>query len=268
MTKLKKTFENRAFELDVLRGIAVLLMVVDHFLFDLWGLLPGFFADYPRALRVFAVWYWTWDVRIVVRYAVIFVFFALTGICSSFSRSNLKRGGKLFAVAMLVTAGTYVVGRIAGDINITIVFGVLHAIALSLLLIGLIELLHPGKWVYLILGLVLIAVGACFSVGNDGTLTYYYSEPFFPLLGKAILGMAQCGSDCFPLPSTMGQICIGMFLGKQFYPQRKSLFGRKYRRDPLAFMGRHSLILYFAHQVLLPVLAAVVLVAMGYTLAF
>lgn len=264
---MKKSFLNRAYELDLLRGISVLLMILDHFMFDLWGLLPSLFADYPRKLMRFAYNYWYWDVRTVVRVAVVFAFLALTGICCTFSRNNLKRGFKLLLVALGLTAATYLAGVVMGESETMIVFGVLHAIAVSLLLIGCLEKLHTNKWIYLALGTVLCAIAVYIEATHDVHLVSYSSDRFYVLFGKAVLGTVQIGSDCFALPYTCGQILIGVFLGKQFYAERKSAFGLQYHREPVAFLGRHSLIVYFAHQVLLPVLASVVLICMGYTLA-
>ena len=80
----------RIYELDLFRGIAVLLMIFDHFMYDLGWLFPVLFSDYPRpgfsaSLRNAALFYWGWDVRLAVRCAVVFVFLALTGVCCSFS---------------------------------------------------------------------------------------------------------------------------------------------------------------------------------------
>lgn len=264
---MKKPFDSRAYELDLLRGIAVLFMILDHFMFDLCGLLPALFTDYPRKLLVFAYNYWYWDVRTAVRIVIVFVFLALTGICCSFSRDNLKRGFKLLLVALGLTAVTFIAGEIIGESETMIVFGVLHAIAVSLLLVGLMEKLHTNKWVYLALGSALCIFAIAIELTHDVHLVSYSADKFHILFGKAVLGTIQIGSDCFALPQTCGQIFLGVFLGKQFYKERKSAFGLKYHREPVAFLGRHSLIVYFAHQVILPVLAAIVLVCLGYTLA-
>ena len=264
---MKKSLSSRAYELDLLRGIAVLFMIFDHFMFDLCGLLPALFSDYPRKLMRLAYDYWYWDVRTVVRVVIVFAFLALTGICCSFSRDNLKRGFKLLLVALGLTAVTFVAGKVVGDSEMMIVFGVLHAIAVSLLLVGLLEKLHTNKWVYLALGTLLCILAIAIELTHDVYLVSYSSDNFFVLLGKAILGTVQIGFDCFALPLTCGQIFVGVFLGKQFYKNRTSAFGLNYRREPIAFLGRHSLLVYFAHQVILPVLAAIVLICMGYTLA-
>ena len=59
---------NRILEIDLLRGIAVLFMILDHIMYDLWGLLPDMFLDYPIKLYNFAAIYWAWDFRIYFRY--------------------------------------------------------------------------------------------------------------------------------------------------------------------------------------------------------
>ena len=139
MRKKAEKLASRITELDLLRGIAVLLMIFDHVMFDTWGLFPTAFRGFPpeegtwREIYSFSRFYWNWDVRINVRIVVVFVFLALTGICCSFSKSNLKRGLRLGGVALLMTGATYAAGTAIGDIDITILFGVLHCIALSLL---------------------------------------------------------------------------------------------------------------------------------------
>lgn len=264
---MKEKLKNRAMELDLIRGFAVVLMMFDHLMYDFWGLLPSVIKDYPLDLRLLGLDYWYWDVRRVVRIGVIFLFFALTGICSSFSRSNLARGSKLFVVAMVLTAATWGASFFTGNPNMTIAFGVLHAIAVSLILVGILEKLHTNKWVYLALGVLLVGFGIWISGYNVGFVAYSNADSVVSLVGKTIVGLAECGSDSFDLPTTAGQIFLGVFLGKQFYGERKSLVFKSYHNNPLTFIGRHSLIVYFAHQVLFPVIAVLVFLCLGYGLA-
>lgn len=117
----KKILENRITEIDFLRGICVFLMIIDHAFYDVFGVLPSVFEDFPykndfsRKLYEFAVGYWSWLPRNVVRFAVLAVFLTLTGICCSFSRSNLKRGLKLAGVALLVSVATAISAKLTGS---------------------------------------------------------------------------------------------------------------------------------------------------------
>ena len=264
--KNKTDLQKRIPELDIARGIAVLLMIFDHAMYDLWGLMPvlfpGFMGSGPAS---FAVRYWNWNVRTSVRVVILFVFMALTGICCSLSKSNLKRGIRLLGVALLLTAATFVIGIVISDPEMTITFGVLHCIALALILIGILDRAVKNKWFYLAAGLVLVGIGI--AVGKPDFVKYS-SENIFLLILKEIVGIVSCGSDCFAFPLYGGQIFIGVFLGKLLYREKKSLIpNAKYRNGPVTFVGRNSLLVYFGHQMLLPVLMALILLCAGMKLS-
>ena len=271
--KKKLALLKRVTELDALRGVAVLLMILDHLAYDFWGLLPMAFRDFPaaegftRELTQAAREYWTWGVRSAFRYVVLFVFLGLTGVCCSFSRSNLKRGAKLTAAAMVLTLGTFIVSKMTGEPDITISFGVLHCISLTLLIIGALEKATGNKWVYLAIGVALTGVGIWLRV-RGAPFVSYASAPFPELLGKAVIGMVEIGSDCFAFPLHGGQIFIGVFLGKVLFKDRVPVYRKPsaYRNNFLTFVGRNSLWVYLLHQFLLPLICGIVLLICGFHL--
>lgn len=269
---MKKSLENRIIELDVFRGVAVLLMIFDHLMYNLWGLMPMLFSDYParggasQKIAYAALKYWRMDLRVDVRYVVLAVFMLLTGICCSLSRSNLRRGLKLMGVALLVTAGTYAVGAVTGNMDITIAFGVLHCIALALIFVGLLDRVKLSKWMYLAIGVAMTAVGAYLFSGAG--FVSYAEAPVVATIARSILGTATCGGDCFPFLLFGGQVFVGVFLGRQFYTERKSIFkNSRYKNDVVTFVGRNSLAVYVLHQIILPVLLGIILLALGFHLA-
>ena len=271
----KEKLSKRITELDVLRGIAVVLMVFDHFMYDIFGVMPGIVGGYTAGgfwanLCTLASQWWNWPVRKYVRQLVLFIFLALTGISCSFSRSNLKRGVKLMIFSLLLTGATVAVDLIGGMGGyMTIVFGILHLIALCLLIISLIEKLTDSKWVYLAVGATLVIVGLCianpmqiheYPVNYDGT----FGE-FLSMFGEAFIGKILLGPDSYSFLYYGGQVFIGVFLGKLLYPERKPLlFKNGYSNNPLTFAGRHTLIVYVAHQVLIPVILGLILLMCGY----
>lgn len=103
--------------MDALRGLAVCLMVLHHFLYDLCEFLGA------------PWWLFTNPVFDVLHYFFAGLFIFLSGISSDFSRSNLKRGAKAMALALGITLVTYFM-------DMTIVFGVLHLLASCMLLFG------------------------------------------------------------------------------------------------------------------------------------
>ena len=264
----KDKLAKRIIELDILRGIAVILMMLDHLMYDFIGILPMVFKDYPFDLYYYAQAYWNWDVRIIVRYFVLFIFLGISGICCSFSKSNLSRGIKLMIFALLLTLATNIIGRFINDPELMITFGVLHCIALSLILIGLLEKVTSNKWIYLAIGLIMVSIGLYLHISPEyGNYQYYGDVPMYQAILEQIVGINKYGGDCFPLLLHGGQIFIGVFLGKLLYANKKSLFkNAKYKNNVLTFIGRNSLIVYFAHQIILPVLAGLVLLILGYSL--
>ncbi len=274
----KEKLKRRITEIDFIRGIAIIIMVFDHAMYDFKSILPSIFYDYPNKtqftidLAQFARKFWYWDVRIYTRFFILFLFLALTGISCSFSKNNLKRGVKLLVVALVITLVTYLFGKFTDDRQNTIVFGILHCISLTLIIISLCDLLLKrvkfAKWIYLALGVVLTTLGAYFTFINPGIKDVYYgSKPFSEILFKSMLGIYECGSDCYSLTFYGGQIFIGVFIGKQFYANRKSLIVKgDYKNNFITFAGRHSLIVYVAHQVVLPVLFSIILICFGFKL--
>ncbi len=261
----------RIIEIDVLRGIAVFLMILDHMMYDLFGLFPFVFEDYPekvewvQKLRDFAVWYWYWDFRVIFRYFVVFAFLGLTGVCCSFSKSNLKRGLKLMGVALLLTLGTFIAGKVVNDPEMTIAFGILHSIALSLILIGLLEKIIPFKWswIYLAIGVVMFTAGSLLE--EIQTFRSYTEGDIFKTVVNSIIGINSCGSDHAPLLLNGGQIFIGVFLGRTLYYNRKSLIkNSSYSNNIVTFIGRNSLWVYFAHQVLIPIIFGIIFLICGF----
>lgn len=261
----------RVMEIDVFRGIAVFLMVFDHLMFDLFGTMPAVMSDFPGSsgfwhkLSSLALDYWTWPVREDVRYVVLFVFLATTGICCTFSRNNLRRSLELWGVSLALTLVTALAGLLMGDMDITITYGVLHCIATALLLIALLERVCKSKWVYLGIGIVLVAIGIPLEV--HATSVLYSSGPLVLVILKQIAGIVNVGGDSFQFPLYGGLVFIGYFLGKLLYQKKTSLFGWRYRNNLLTAVGRHSLLVYIGHQVVFFMLLTLLLLLCGFHLS-
>ena len=267
---VEKTAKNRILEIDILRGIAVLFMILDHLIYDLWGLLPNLFIDFPYKLYNFAIMYWKWDFRLAFRYVIVFIFMGLVGICSTFSKSNVKRGSRLLGIAMLLTICTIIVSNATNNYSNLITFGTLHCIAFSILFVGLLEKFIKNKWYYLILGLIMLALGVYFEIVS--TIEVFYSNITFKesvvIIFKQIIGSVECGGDTMGFLLNGGQVLVGYFIGKLLYEKRESIFGFKYSNNVLTYIGRNSLVVYFLHQILIPIVIGLILISMGYHYAF
>jgi uncharacterized membrane protein len=227
----------RLWEVDLLRGVAVVMMVLFHLVFDL-----SYFG--VCKLDVHSC-FWFFFARLTA-----FLFILLVGVSLTLSRERadlqsrtaglfrrlLWRGIWIFSLGMVVTAATYfLVGQ--GFI----IFGVLHLIGVS------IPLAYPFlrlRRANIIPGLLFILVGWRLE---DLSAPY----PWLLWLGLAPDGFYSL--DYLPLLPWFGVILMGIALGDHLYRGYRrrialpDLSGRALIR-PLAFLGRNSLMIYFLHQ--------------------
>ena len=220
-------------EVDNLRGIAIVMMVVFHFFWDLdfLGILEN--TMYEGGWLVFQ--------RITIS-----LFILLVGISLYISYSKMKdndtmaivkkygrRSLTLFAIALLISLATWLAVP-----DGFVVFGIIHFIALSIL-IALLFL----RFYYLnfLLGVLLLAQGMWLPLEDVNT-------PWLLWLGFTYPGFYSV--DYVPLIPWFGLVLIGLFLGKTFYRKRTPVRQRDLL-PWLSWLGRHSLIIYLIHQPIL-----------------
>lgn len=229
--------------LDLLRGIAILAMVVFHVGWDLY-----YFGFSPVDVTTDPGW-------VVFQKCILSSFLLLVGAglwlghgAAIRWRAFWRRWLMLVVAALLVTAGTL---WLLPDYYVF--FGVLHAIALfSLMALPLLRLPAWGQ----------AAIGAAFVA-----LSFAYSNPAFTDRTLAWIGfwpVSPPTSDVVPIFPWFGVVVLGIAairllaasaFGKRVLALRSSLPIAR----GLAFLGRWSLIIYLAHQ---PVIIGVLWVLM------
>lgn len=232
----------RAFELDMLRGLAVLMMILHHLIFDL---------RYLFELDVFS-FQESWWFDALLRPVFLFVFLTVSGICCTFSRSNSKRGIRMLLAAFLLTVATTLVWQVSG-LELAIFFNVLHLLALGTLIYALMERIITDASSFsgwLVFGAALIIWGG--SVLPQVPQTNSPLLIPFGLLPENFVGMG----DYLPIFPWLGFFLIGAVLGRLLYQSRCSRFTGvhpKFLRSiaPLTWLGRNALIVYILHQPLL-----------------
>jgi len=228
----------RIWELDLIRGICVFAMMLDHTIYDL---------KYVFNVRApFVMMYFDWDIRTAVRIPVVLCFVLICGISCSFSRSNLKRGLKLGAVAAALTLATGLVDIFNGKGHeFLITFGILHMLSASILLYCLLRKFLDYRGT-LAVAFIFIAVGI-----------YYYTGDHNAVEGWGWLGLmvqlrgAFFSADYFPLLPGAGFFLLGSILGPILYKKKSSHFsGIENPRlsRPVLMVGRHALAVYLIHQ--------------------
>ena len=148
MSAKKTMAKDRAWELDFLRGIALIMMLFMHMS---WDVRYEFGADIFSYLE--KDWFWSFVHPIIV---VLFV--SVSGICCTLSRNNVKRGLKLLGASLVLTLVTFLITKFAG-IECLIIFNVLAVLTCGVFLYALISFIEKktkakANAVNLIMGLV------------------------------------------------------------------------------------------------------------------
>ena len=231
--------KQRIWELDAARGLALLGMLIIHFVYDLVDLFGVFTWQEP-------VWY------LFIKNNCGFIFLVISGISATLGSRELRRGVQVFLCGLLctlVTAGMYSLGL--ADRSIVIYFGVLHCLGVCMVLWHWLRRL-PG-WVNGLLGAVLVVLGLI--------LGQLYLDVHWSLIPLGLCPAGFYSSDYFPLLPNLGFFLLGTELGRTLYREKKTRLPRISPQLPpirlLTAMGRHSLLIYLLHQ---PVLAGISMV--------
>jgi uncharacterized membrane protein len=236
-----ETNANRRYDLlDTLRGLTLCSMFAYHAAWDLvhlFGMRWAWF-DGPWAM----VW----------QQSICWSFLLLAGFCWPLGKRPFRRGMMISAAGILVTAAT-----VWFNYEERIIFGVLTLFGfLTLIMICLAPLLEkvPPLW-------GMAGSAAAFILLrdiNNGYLGWgnWHVLAFPPMLyqGSAatFLGFLDPGfysSDYFSLLPWGFLYLLGYFAAQYFLQNGRGLPGWfRYGWRPLSFLGRHSLLLYLAHQ--------------------
>lgn len=229
--------KDRFWEIDFLRGFAIILMIFFHILYDL-----NFFSI--TNFRIYS------GILLYIARLSASIFVVLVGISLSISYSRVENRLKTNDIIMkFIKRGlkTLILGVVISVITWFyiprgfVVFGILHFIGLSIIL-SLIFIRY--RYINIIFGSFFIIVGLYLK-----TLTFNFNI----LIPLGFIPNNFWTIDYFPLFPWFGIILIGISIGNLIYPN----FKRKYEIKDLSknlfvksfcFLGRNSLFIYFLHQ--------------------
>ena len=230
--------KKRIWELDVLRGICILGVLVVHFIYDLVQLYQLVQWEYPPLFSFIKQWGGV-------------LFLLLSGICVTLGSHSVRRGIVVFACGLIISAVTYGMYHFGfADKIIIIYFGVLHCLGTCMLLWPTYK--NTPWWGLLFHGLFLVVLGLYL----DGLLhsrQLVIDSPWLISLGLPPQGFAS--SDYFPLLPNFGFFLLGAVIGRTLYRNKASLLPKVNSNTPLlrflGFCGRQSLLIYLLHQPIL-----------------
>jgi len=230
--------------IDSIRGLSVCLMVGDHFFFDLVE-----FAGAPPAL-------FSNPEFDVLHLIFLSIFLMLSGLSCRLSHSNFKRGLLTLAAAESITLVTYCMDAFWGYRTL-IAFGILHLMACCMLFFA-----AAHKWLDRIpywltpffYALMIFVTWKVFY------MRYVDVEWLFPL---GLISRSFYWSDYYPLFPWMFVFLLGTWLGPRLVEGRFPNGFYTFRFPLLAWVGRHALVIYLAHQPLLFGLTQLIIRAMA-----
>lgn len=211
--------KNRHIELDFLRGVAIIGMIVYHFFYigDFYGV---FSLNFDK-------WYW-----LVLATFVQIAFLGLVGVSLSLSRNRFRKLFLIFACAMAITLVTFLFVP-----NEIVIFGILHQIAFSIFVLRFVS---KKPLVALFIGLFALAIGLLI---NDIRVDH---SVLLNVIGFKSRGFASL--DYFPIFPWISVPAFGIVLGNMFYKNKtaRSNSGSLFV-NAIALCGRNSLFIYMGH---------------------
>lgn len=207
-------------EIDALRAVAIVLMVLFHLVYDLKE-FAGVNIDYQAPL-----WFFIGKTS-----ALLFIF--ISGLSSGFSRSPLRRGLKVLFYGMVITAVTYLFMK-----EEYVRFGILHFLGVTMILSPFIfKLSSRTLW-----GLV----ASCALLGFWFKGLVLETSLFLPF-GLLYGGFSSI--DYYPLFPYLAVTLLGILAYRHFYALRtEPLFPFRLNSELTKWLSRNSLDIYLIHQ--------------------
>lgn len=227
--------------LDEYRGVAIIAMILFHAYYDIAVLLPlpAGSLSHPAVS--------------IASNLIGGSFTLISGICSVFSKSNIRRGFICLFFALMITVVTSVFMP-----SERIIFGVLHMLGLSMVIYGVLQKLLSkipcvlGGVVFICLFIITFKLSSGYLL--LGTYKYYLPQSFYTtayLFPFGFRGPGFFSADYYPLFPWLFLFMAGSYLGNWLSKANLPDFFYRKKSPVLVWMGKHSLLLYIVHQPLL-----------------
>ncbi len=219
--------KDRIHLIDTLRGLAIILMVIQHFAIDLcmFGWLSWEVVDSIPVT--------------ILHYIFGSLFVLISGVCCHFTHSNIKRGIITLSLAFAVSVGTYIV-----DPTCYVRFGILHFFGTAMLVYGV------GRKFFDMLSRRLMTVVYAILFGAGWfVIAKPVQTTFLWMFGFCAPGF--CSSDYWPIIPWIFLFLLGACIGGPIKEHRFPEYFYSCKENILSKVGRHTMIIYIAHQPIL-----------------
>ena len=227
---------DRFSRLDALRGVAIVWMTLFHLCFDLnhFSYLHQDFYSDP---------FWTWQRSAIVS---LFLFTAGLGQAVAVQQGQSwprfwRRWAQVAGSALLVSAGSYVMYP-----QSFIYFGVLHGLAVMLLIVRLTA--RWGRWLWVLGGIAITMKFIAAYAHGICAQADFLNQNWFNWLG--LVSRKPITEDYVPIIPWLGVMWWGMAAGQWTLRHRPQWLARPvgFAGQQVAWLGRWSLSYYLLHQ--------------------
>jgi uncharacterized membrane protein len=215
--------QKRIWEIDLLRAMAIILMVIYHTVYDLNN-FANIDIDYNSPF-----WYWEGKTAALI-------FILLSGISCGLSRRNtFVTGLKVFGLGMIVTVATYF---FLGEYYVR--FGILHFLGVCMMLYPMLKRVDNSML------LAIAVVNAILAMPIDN---FIVDTPLLLPLGIKHSGFVS--ADYYPLSPYLSVFILGILAYKNYYYKKQSIFHKaklNLENKVVSQISKHSLLIYMVHQ--------------------
>lgn len=244
----------RIWELDLLRGIILFVVTIDHiFVFGYYWNIFQFKTPVGEFFQTYIMKaYLESAFRRAVQPLGLWALSFMSGTTCQFSRGSKHRILKYGSLAAGFMLGYFILSFITPDYIVgKLIFNIIAVLAISIIFWYSLDLIKCPTWVRLALGFTLTFIGlAIFQYnyihgGLDASHSnYYVDSPFFALFVYNGHGYEVSPNNFEPLLPHLGFFLLGGVFGRYFYADKTSRLKHKTPPkwlSPLLLLGKHSL---------------------------
>lgn len=252
-------FEKRIHEIDLIRGLLIIIVVFDHLFWCLKNYGEIWFGQNHWVYQVFN-FYWTSTARSIIQPLALGAFCFISGVSTAFSKNNWKRSTIMVIFWAIIALGSNIIqvildtNGVVADIRVD--FNIIGCLAFCNLIYCFIQ---KRSWKAVLAAILIAWLMSSFFIpslrnglynvigGRVGTRTGGVYN--IPNAYSVIFWEYPIQADYVPLFPYIVFFLFGALFSIFYYREkRQSLFPKRGEWErPFCFVGRHTLIIYLAH---------------------